>query len=110
MKHIKRFNENKSTISFDKNIIHKITMSEKRLPEIMINLAGLSDCVRLNDQYSIKVQKIEKSTFGSVSRTFYITCTVSRPGHKFSQEEIVVNGKKTFQTPLDDVRFEVKIV
>lgn len=108
MKHLKLFQTlTESNLVFDKNIIHKITMSEKRLPELMMNLAGLSNYVKLNDQYGIKVHKIEKSTFGALTKTFYITCSVSRPGHKFGFEEVMVNGKKTYQAPIDGVRFEV---
>ena len=108
MKHLKPFQTlTESNLVFDKNITYKITISEKRLPELMMNLAGLINCVKLDDQYSIKVHKIEKSTFGAISKTFYITCSVSRPGHKFGHEEVMVNGKKTYQEPIDGVRFEV---
>jgi hypothetical protein len=112
LKHVNLFenfsiNEN---IDFgNKNKTYKIQITKERLPELILSLAGELDSIKIMDQHSIKVQKIEKGLFSGVSGIFYIICTVSAPGHEFAHREKIINGKKVFTKPFDDVRIEVKI-
>jgi hypothetical protein len=112
LKHVnlfENFSINENIDFSNKNRTYKIPIKKERLPELILSLAGELDSIKITDQHSIKVQKIEKGLFSGVSGIFYIICTVSAPGHEFTIREKIINGKKVYTKPFDDVRFEVTI-